>query len=162
MFKKQKKAWLDAIRFSGTFTGCMSRKHFWQTVPVAYFVAFVLGFGLFTEHALSKHGNVQQLHPGLVFLITSVVLALCFFVWTHSVRRLHDTGRSGWWIILSNVSLFPYSRIIFLLILLYLLTRPRRPAAKRYGKSVPPSLSIRCAWMAAILILAGLIAFGSK
>ena len=62
MLKKLKKAWLEAIRFSGTFTGCMSRKHFWQTVPVAYFVAFVLGFGLFTEHALSKHGNVQQLH----------------------------------------------------------------------------------------------------
>ena len=45
MLKKLKKAWLEAIRFSGTFTGCMSRKHFWQTVPVAYFVAFVLGFG---------------------------------------------------------------------------------------------------------------------
>ncbi len=160
MFKDLKKAWLDAIRFSGTFTGCMSRKHFWQTVPVAYAVAFILGFGLLSTLALSKDGNVQPLPPALVFLIAAVCIALSFFVWTHSVRRLHDTGRTGWWVLLSNVSIFPYSRIIFLLILLYLLTRPRRPNS--YGKSIPASWDIRCAWIAAILILAGLIAFGPK
>lgn len=160
MLDELKKAWLDAIRFSGTFTGCMSRKHFWLTVPVAYSVAFVLGFGLLSALALSKDGNIQPLHPALVFLIAAVVIALCFFTWTHSVRRLHDTGRTGWWVLLANASLFPYSRIIFLLILLYLMTRPRRPNS--YGKSIPASWDIRCAWIAAILILSGLIAFGTK
>jgi uncharacterized membrane protein YhaH (DUF805 family) len=47
--------------------------------------------------ALSLH-NV--LSPGLLYLLAVVLPSLAV-----SVRRLHDTGRSGWWLLISIIPL---------------------------------------------------------
>ena len=44
-----------------------------------------------------------------------------------TVRRLHDTGRSGWWILLSLIP------VIGALVLLYFMVISGQPQANEYG-----------------------------
>jgi uncharacterized membrane protein YhaH (DUF805 family) len=78
------------------FSGRTSRKHFWQT-------AFALAGGLLLVGAIctTSVGPAAKSSPllGLVMLgILCPSLAL-------AVRRLHDTGRSGWWQLLQLTGL---------------------------------------------------------
>ena len=63
-------------------------------------------------------GSSLAFLAGLVLVVPSVTLL---------VRRLHDTGRSGWaaWVFLIPA--------VGLLILIYFLARPGDPASNRYG-----------------------------
>lgn len=63
---------------------------------------------------------ISQLSYGFAILATS------FPLWSASVRRLHDTNRTGWWLLLS---LIPLGGIV----LLVLLAMPTKNEGNRYG-----------------------------
>ena len=78
-----------------TFSGRATRSEYWYLVLFGYLLAFIIVFvGMSVES--------PELMIGL-----STVLGLILFVPSLSVcvRRLHDTGRSGWWYLLI---LIPY------------------------------------------------------
>jgi len=93
------------LRKYATFSGTAPRSEYWWFVlfyVAAYVIAAVLDVALNT----------------LFLLQPLVILALLLPLLAAAVRRLHDTGRSGWWYL---VGLVPFIGGIWLLVLL---TRP--------------------------------------
>ena len=87
-----------------TFSGRATRSEYWYFFLFYYFFTFCLGFIVgFSEsdHSLAVIGLLC-----LPILLPSLAV---------SVRRLHDTGRSGWWFFITFV---PYIGGIALLIFL--------------------------------------------
>ncbi|WP_129307595.1 DUF805 domain-containing protein [Streptomyces sp. L2] len=82
---------LEALKKYAVFSGRARRKEYWMFVLFYSIIyAVVLGIG------------VAAKMPALIAL---PVLALLLPGWGVTVRRLHDTGRSGWWILLGIVPL---------------------------------------------------------
>jgi uncharacterized membrane protein YhaH (DUF805 family) len=78
------------------FDGRASRMEYWMFVLVNFLVSAVLGFfeGLVFDSGFgylgTNFGLIQSLYVLAVFIPSLAV----------SVRRLHDSGRSGWWLLL--------------------------------------------------------------
>lgn len=97
------------------FKGRARREEFWM---------FVL-FSIIASAVLSVIGN--PIHCDWIsYLYSLAVLVPGLAV---SVRRLHDTGRSGWWIIISFV---PLVGCIWLIVLLCL---DSQPEANNWGEN---------------------------
>lgn len=103
-----------------TFTGRARRSEFWQWYLVivvlsviSRFVGWVLGSGFIG-------GSVDLLFGliGLALLLPTLAVA---------VRRLHDTNRSGWWLLIGLVPL------VGQLILLVMCVLPSERGANQYG-----------------------------
>ncbi|MDD2749682.1 DUF805 domain-containing protein [Acidithiobacillus thiooxidans] len=107
------------------FDGRMHRAEFWWFALCNFiiFLAFMLFGGLFTEGPLS-HSLLGSLYVGVygLYLLAMVVPTLAA-----EVRRLHDTGLSGWLVLLN---LIPY---LGGLIVLILLAMPAKPSGAKYG-----------------------------
>jgi len=87
---------IQAYRKYAQFTGRSDRKEFWYYVLFYLIVSAILSVvdGTFFGGAIGRDGtSITPLTSvfGLVSLIPGIAV---------SVRRLHDTGRSGWWYLL--------------------------------------------------------------
>ena len=105
--------YIDALRNYVNFQGRATRTQFWMFI-LFNLIAGVILFG------------IAFAVPALAFLITVYNLAVFLPSLAICVRRLHDTDRSGWWILLG---LIPLVGGIIMLIL-YLL--PGTPGANRF------------------------------
>lgn len=79
-----KDAWVNWKNFSGR----SRRSAYWYAFLANMIVAFVLGFLSGLVDVLSILTSLYS----LAFLVPSIALA---------VRRLHDTGHSGWWYLIA-------------------------------------------------------------
>ncbi|QAY75883.1 DUF805 domain-containing protein [Sphingosinicella sp. BN140058] len=81
------------------FNGRSRRKEYWSFV-LLYVVCLVAA--IIVEGVLGMSGAVGGVYGPL-----SALLILVFFVpaLAVSVRRLHDTDRSGWWVLISIIPL---------------------------------------------------------
>jgi uncharacterized membrane protein YhaH (DUF805 family) len=97
------------------FSGRARRREYWTFVVLhvaAYFVLFIVDIVIGTLY----------IFWGLYFVATIVpTLAL-------AVRRLHDTGRSGWWYLLNFVPIASLAVLIFLLM-------DSQPGPNQYGSN---------------------------
>ena len=104
------------------FGGRSRRMEYWMFV-LFYFVTLLVlglgigGFGLIRQPALGAFCVFVCAAYGLVALIPGLACA---------VRRLHDTGKSGWLVLLGLVP-------IANLVLLVFLALPGDPGANQYG-----------------------------
>lgn len=98
--------YIDAFKNYANFSGRATRTQYWMFVLFNFIISLVLSFVL--TMTIGDIGNVLYAIYGLAVLIPSLAI---------SVRRLHDTNRSGWWIL---ISLVPLIGSIWLLILLCL------------------------------------------
>ena len=108
--------YLDAFRKYGTFSGRASRKQYWMFVLwnlIFYVVLFVLVAAMRNVVTLSLYYGYA-----LVLLIPSLAIL---------ARRLHDTGRTAWWIL---ICLVPFIGAVVLLVF-SLLSGP--PGDNKYG-----------------------------
>lgn len=121
-----------------TFTGRAPRSEFWWFSLFSFLVeiaAMLLGGALFSgsmrESGMggSMHGWYMFTHPG--WLSGLVHLALILPGLAVAVRRLHDVGRSGWWLLLSLV---PFG----VFVLLFWWVQPSEPRPNAHG--APPLL----------------------
>ena len=95
------------------FSGRASRPEYWWFI-LAYFVAaFVGGF----------------IHEFVYYL---VVLAFLLPLLAAGARRLHDVGRSAWFLLLGLIP------VIGTLVLLYFMVQPSQPEANEYGPPPAP------------------------
>ncbi len=100
-----------------TFAGRARRKEIWMFYIFSFLVALVL--------------NVIECVIGLPFVLSGIYyLAVFLPSWAVSVRRLHDTRRSGWWLL---ISLIPFIGGLILFIFLYCLDS--EPGDNIYGKN---------------------------
>jgi uncharacterized membrane protein YhaH (DUF805 family) len=82
------------------FSGRARRSEFWYFVLFYVIVGFVAGI---IDSILGTRGSATMGGTGLVGGIVSLALLLPGL--GVGVRRLHDTGRSGWWILLGLIPL---------------------------------------------------------
>ena len=96
--------YLEVLRKYTLFTGRSRRSEYWYFTLFNVLVIIVLGF---VDAALRKvvgFGVLGTLY-GLAVLVPSIGVA---------IRRLHDTDRSGWWMLLALVPLVGLLLIVFL------------------------------------------------
>ena len=102
-----------------TFSGRAARREFW------WFVLFLLlgNFLLGVIDAVILPGDTELLAP--LFSLATLLPALAV-----SIRRLHDTGRTGWWVLLHLIP------VIGFLVMLWFYAQPTEPRTNAYGS--PP------------------------
>ena len=97
------------------FKGRVRRKEYWMFVLFNVIVSMVLTI---------LGGLIKCSWIGSLYSLAVLVPILAV-----SVRRLHDTGRSGWWIL---ISLIPVVGAIWLIVLLCL---DSQPEANEWGEN---------------------------
>ena len=98
-----------------TFTGRARRSEFWWYALFQF--AVMLAAGLIDGVLFRGHQFISGL-AGLALIVPNIAV---------SVRRLHDTSRSGWWCLLAFIPLLGG------LVLLYFTIQPGTPDANAYG-----------------------------
>ncbi|WP_053646308.1 MULTISPECIES: DUF805 domain-containing protein [unclassified Streptomyces] len=83
--------YLDVLKKYAVFSGRARRKEFWMFTLFNFIAAVILAI-------LDNVLGIQIL--SLIYTLAVFLPALGV-----SVRRLHDTGRSGWWILIALVPL---------------------------------------------------------
>lgn len=107
--------YLNVLKNYAGFSGRARRKEYWMFVLFNFIVAAVLaGIGVAIDTQI----------PYAIYLVAVLVPAIAVMV-----RRLHDTGRSGWWILISLVPL------VGGIVLLVFLASDGKPEANAYGEN---------------------------
>lgn len=113
-----------------TFRGRASRSEFWW---------FWLASTLFGWFAIIAGNSLGQGMGQFWNSVYSIIVFLPFLA--AGVRRLHDTGRSGWWQLL-------WLTVLGIMLLIYWMAQPSQPGPNQYGeepeadKGTPPASSI--------------------
>ena len=97
------KWYLDVLKKYAVFSGRARRKEYWMFFLFNLIIAFVLGF---IEGLLGSPGIIGILYS-LAVMIPGI--AVC-------VRRLHDTGRSGWWLLIGLIPIIGFIPLIIFMI----------------------------------------------
>lgn len=111
--------YLTALKKYAVFSGRARRKEYWYFVLFSFLISlafsFIDGFlGLVAQD--SGFGLFSGLYS-LAVLIPGIAVA---------VRRLHDTGRSGWWLLITLVP------IVGAIVLLVFLASESKPGRNQY------------------------------
>jgi|JI10StandDraft_1071094.scaffolds.fasta_scaffold620909_2 uncharacterized membrane protein YhaH (DUF805 family) len=82
---------MTVMKKYAVFSGRASRREYWMFTLFTIIIGFVLGFiegltGLFEDSTQSVFGGIFN----VVIFLPSIGVA---------IRRAHDTGKSGWWIL---------------------------------------------------------------
>ena len=116
------------------FTGRARRREYWMYTLINSIITFVLAIpisgvlmGLAMQTDAGMDPSAALTGSTLIFAAIYALYALATFIpsLAIAVRRLHDTGKSGWWLLIGLVPLVG-------LYLLYLLAQPTG-AANEYG-----------------------------
>ena len=83
--------YLEVLKQYAVFAGRASRREYWMFTGISLLVAIVLGI---VDAMVSGETPIL----GIVYTLAILVPSLAV-----SVRRLHDTNRSGWWLFLSLI-----------------------------------------------------------
>lgn len=108
--------YLEVLKKYTVFSGRARRAEFWWFVLFNVLVSIVISI---IDNILST-GGILGLIYSLGVLLPSIGV---------SIRRLHDTGRSGWWLLISLIPLIGF------LILLFFYAQDGDPQPNQYGPS---------------------------
>lgn len=106
--------YLGVLKKYAEFTGRARRTEYWMFVLISIVVTIVLSV---LEMIVGGPGVLAGLYS-LAVLIPSIAVA---------VRRLHDTDRSGWWLLIGFLPL------IGAIILLVFLVQDSKPGQNQFG-----------------------------
>lgn len=107
--------YLAVLKNYAGFGGRARRKEYWMFYLIDVIVALILaGVGVAIESDI----------PYMIYVLATLIPTLAV-----TVRRLHDTGRSGWWIF---IALIPLLGSIALLVFL---ASEGKPEANQYGEN---------------------------
>ena len=83
------------------FNGRASRKEFWAVMLFSVLISFALQLLYTLGFAISDNLGLLLALPFVIFSLGMVIPQLAV-----SVRRLHDTDKSGWWLLLGLIPIF--------------------------------------------------------
>ena len=126
--------YLKVLKQYADFGGRAQRKEYWL------FVAFniLIGGGLAFVDAVLGMWDPQTGYGVLSGLYTLAILVPSLAV---TIRRLHDTGRSGWWFLVAFVPVLGF------LVLLYFFVQDSESGANAYGPN-PKGRAVEAAGVA--------------
>lgn len=116
------------------FSGRASRSEYWWWTLVSVCIGIVLNIIVNAGTASSSFNSTPQYGPGAIFgLVLIVIWTLATIVpsLALTVRRLHDSNKSGWLILLA---LIPFAGAIIMLV--FVLLGPD-PAGQRFDEPTP-------------------------
>jgi uncharacterized membrane protein YhaH (DUF805 family) len=99
--------YLDVLKKYAVFSGRARRKEFWMFVLFNFIAAIVAGI---LDNIL--HTTYSNQTTGIISTVYSLAVLLPGL--GVAIRRMHDLGKSGWWIL---VSLIPVAGIIWYIVL---------------------------------------------
>jgi len=91
--------YLKVLKNYAVFKGRARRKEYWMFFLVNLLILFFVTFGMGILGILLGFGKDLGLIANKVYVVALLIPAFAV-----AVRRLHDTGRSGWWSIVPIVS----------------------------------------------------------
>ncbi len=110
--------YLQVLKKYAVFSGRARRKEYWYFELFNTIIVFVLAF--IEGFATGNDYSVFAILYNLAVLLPSIGV---------SIRRLHDTGRSGWWILIGLIPL------IGAIILLFYVVSDSQEGTNQYGPS---------------------------
>jgi len=108
--------YIEVLKKYTVFKGRSRRKEYWMFFLFNFIISFVLGF---VEVLAGGPGVVVNLYS-LAVLIPGIAVA---------VRRLHDTNRSGWWLLIGFIPL------IGTIVLLVFMVQDSQEGDNQYGSN---------------------------
>jgi len=106
--------WFIKVIKSFSFNGRARRKEYWFFFLFVIVIAFLLGL---LDSLIGTYSRKTELGLlGGIFLLGILIQSIAV-----GVRRLHDTGRSGWWLLIGFI---PFVGSIIVLILMLLAGQP--------------------------------------
>lgn len=114
--------YLEVLKKYAVFSGRARRKEYW------YFILFNILINIILSVVDGLTGNFD---PATNMGLLSGVYTLAILIPSIavSVRRLHDTGRSGWWLLISFVPLIGF------LVLLFFMLQNSKAEQNKYGNN---------------------------
>lgn len=111
--------YLDVLKKYTVFQGRARRKEYWMFTLFSFLIYIALATidGILGMGGEGGAGLFTMLYS-LAVLLPSLAVA---------IRRLHDTGRSGWWLLISLVP------IVGGIVLLVFLVLDSQPVSNQYG-----------------------------
>ena len=112
--------YLHVLKNYATFSGRARRKEYWMFFLISALISIVLTLLdiLLGTYSMEYEAGLFSGLYSLLILIPSIAVV---------VRRLHDTDRSGWWIL---ISLIPLIGVIVLFVFMCL---DSQPGTNRFG-----------------------------
>lgn len=104
------------------FSGRARRSEYWWFALFVFIIEFVLAF-------LGKMNGAGDIQGMNIFTILTGIFCLAIFLPSLAVtiRRLHDTGKSGWWVLLYLIPVI--GEVIILIFCLF----DSEPGVNKYG-----------------------------
>jgi len=90
--------YIDVLKKYAVFGGRARRKEYWMFFLFNLIIAFVIGF---IEGLVGSPGVI-----GMLYMLAVLIPGLAV-----TVRRLHDTSRSGWWFFIAFI---PFGGLVLL------------------------------------------------
>ena len=116
--------YLDVLKKYAEFSGRARRKEYWMFAlfNALIYIAILIFSAILgsIDNSLALIGSLLLVIYGLAIFVPSLAVA---------VRRLHDTGRSGWWFLIAFV---PFVGGIILLVFT---VQDSVPGENEYGKN---------------------------
>jgi uncharacterized membrane protein YhaH (DUF805 family) len=111
--------YLAVLKKYAVFQGRARRQEYWYFFLFNIVIAIALGMldGILDTPGTPESGLLSTLYS-LAILVPSIAVG---------VRRLHDSGRKGWWML---IGLLP---LIGALVLLYFFIQDSQPGSNEYG-----------------------------
>ncbi|MFC2170883.1 DUF805 domain-containing protein [Calditrichota bacterium] len=118
--------YLEVLKKYSVFAGRAHRTEFWMFNLVNVIIGFVFGF---------TNGIVNDIFGDRSLIIYGIIGSICFLAIlipsiAVSVRRLHDIGRTGWWLLLD------FLPIVGSIILIVFLVQDSQPGTNQYGPNL--------------------------
>lgn len=112
--------YLHVLKNYATFSGRARRKEYWMFFLISALISIVLTLLdiLLGTYSMEYEAGLFSGLYSLLILVPSIAVV---------VRRLHDTDRSGWWIL---ISLIPLIGVIVLFVFICL---DSQPGTNRFG-----------------------------
>ena len=115
--------YIKVIKNYTEFEGRARRKEYWMFVLINFLIVMALQAVMIMLGPDSALGSFIM---GLVGLYSLAVFIPSLAV---GVRRLHDTGRSGWWLLISFVPIIGFIALIVFLV------QNSQPGTNQYGEN---------------------------
>lgn len=116
---------LEGLKKYAEFKGRARRKAYWYFVLFSLIISFVLSYIDTLLGTYSIESGIGLL-SGL-FSLSIIVPSIAI-----TVRRLHDTGRTGWWVLLGFIP-------ILNLVLIFFMVLDSQPEENSYGPNPKPA-----------------------
>ncbi len=118
---------VSGLKRYAVFRGRAGRPEYWWFTLIYFLISLILG-------VLDVIAGTYSAESGAGLFSGIFGIALLLPVLAVSVRRIHDTGRSGWWLL---IALIP---VIGLIVLLVFTLQKGTDGPNAYGAGPEPSL----------------------